>query len=252
MRTESYRSDALLELLRVRKIATLEELKQALGTAVDMTVFRKLKALGYRTSYSHRGMYYALEEVLDFDSRGLWVLGDVRFSKHGTLLETVCAFVGEADAGLFCGELADALGVGVKEALLKLVRQERVSRESLSGGYLYCSAMPSVRRRQLMARRLSASAAAPGFADGESVSDEIKAAIVLFASMLDEKQRRLYAGLESLKLGHGGDRRLAELTGMDVHTVARGRRELLGGDVDPGRVRTAGGGRKRVEKKLRK
>jgi len=37
----------------------------------------------------------------------------------------------------------------------------------------------------------------------------------------------LYAGLESLKAGHGGDRRLAELTGMDVHTVARGRRELL-------------------------
>src|SRR6266481_970445 len=39
--------------------------------------------------------------------------------------------------------------------------------------------------------------------------DELKAAILLFYSLLDEQQRRLYAGLESFKLGHGGDRQLA-------------------------------------------
>jgi len=38
-----------------RKIATLDELKQALGTAVDVTVFRKLKPLDYFTSYSPYG-----------------------------------------------------------------------------------------------------------------------------------------------------------------------------------------------------
>ena len=32
--------------------------------------------------------------------------------------------------------------------------------------------------------------------------EEAKATILLFLSMLNEKQRRLYAGLESLKLGH--------------------------------------------------
>ncbi len=94
--------------------------------------------------------------------------------------------------------------------------------------------------------------AALGFAGGEAVPDELKAAIVLFVSTLDEKQRRLYAGLESLKLGHGGDRTIAELTHMGVHTVARGRRELLGQDLDTERVRKAGGGRKGVEKKRRK
>lgn len=36
-----------VELLQDRKIATLAELKAALGTGVDMTVFRKLKPLGY-------------------------------------------------------------------------------------------------------------------------------------------------------------------------------------------------------------
>jgi hypothetical protein len=81
------------------------------------------------------------------------------------------------------------------------------------------------------------------------VSDELKAAIVLFFSMLDERQRRLYAGLESLKLGYGGDQRMAEFLGMDPHTVAKGRRELLQQDLDRDRIRNAGGGRKPVEKK---
>ena len=82
--------------------------------------------------------------------------------------------------------------------------------------------------------------------------DEVKAAIVLFFSLLDEKQRRLYAGLESLKFGHGGDRRVAELLDLDVGVIARGRRHLLEQDVEVDRVRRVGAGRKRVEKKPRK
>jgi hypothetical protein len=83
----------------------------------------------------------------------------------------------------------------------------------------------------------------------EEVPDEMKAAIVLFFSMLDEKQRRLYAGLESLKLGYGGDQRIAAFLGMDPHTVAKGRRELIEQDFALDRIREAGGGRKPVEKK---
>ena len=247
MRTQSYHAEVLVELFKNRKIAKLPELRRALGTTADMTVFRKLREIGYRTSYSHRGKYYALEEDMDFDAHGLWAFDSVRFSKHGTLLDTACAFVAEADAGFFGGELESVLDVGVKEALLKLFRLERVSREQMFGRYLYCSKDSAVRRRQIMARRMLEGER--GMAGGEAVPDELKVAIVLFVSMLDEKQRRLYAGLESLKLGHGGDRKIAELTAMDVHTVARGRRELLSQDVDAGRVRKAGGGRKSLEKK---
>jgi hypothetical protein len=82
--------------------------------------------------------------------------------------------------------------------------------------------------------------------------DELRAAIVLFFSLLDEKQRRLYAGLEALKTGRGGDARIAELLGLDTGTVSRGRRELLTQDVELDRVRSAGGGRKSMEKKRRK
>ncbi|HEY6372702.1 MAG TPA: hypothetical protein VIX37_19140 [Candidatus Sulfotelmatobacter sp.] len=47
MRPLSFRPDELRLLLLRNKIATLDELKQALGTAVDVTVFRKLKLLDY-------------------------------------------------------------------------------------------------------------------------------------------------------------------------------------------------------------
>jgi hypothetical protein len=59
----------------------------------------------------------------------------------------------------------------------------------------------------------------------------------------------LYAGLESLKFGHGGDQKLAELLHLDPHTVARGRKQLLSQQVAWERVRKPGGGRKPAEKK---
>ena len=79
--------------------------------------------------------------------------------------------------------------------------------------------------------------------------EELKVAILLFYSLLDEQQRRLFAGLESIKLGHGGDTILAEFLGLDAHTVARGRQQLLDQNVTSGRTRRSGGWRKPIEKK---
>ena len=72
MRPTSYQSEDLDRLLRKHKIATLDDLKAVLGTDVDSTVFRKLNELAYRTSYSHRGSYYTLDEIAQFDRKGLW------------------------------------------------------------------------------------------------------------------------------------------------------------------------------------
>ena len=66
-----YPAEDLRSLLRKRKTATLPELKSALGTDVDMTVFRKLAELSYRSSYSHGGRYYTIDEVARFDEQGL-------------------------------------------------------------------------------------------------------------------------------------------------------------------------------------
>jgi hypothetical protein len=42
------------------------------GLSGPLTVFRKLKELGYRTSYSHRGRFYTLDRIARFDRQGLW------------------------------------------------------------------------------------------------------------------------------------------------------------------------------------
>jgi hypothetical protein len=73
----------------------------------------------------------------------------------------------------------------------------------------------------------------------------------LLLSRLDEQQRRWYAALESMKVGHGGDTLLSQITGMNVETIRRGRQELEGDlkERPPDRVRLEGGGRLPVEKK---
>jgi len=247
MRTSSFLSDHLRQFLRLKRIATLPELKQALGTTVDTTVFRKLKELSYRSSYSHRGRYYTLAEIPQFDTEGLWSFQTVWFSRWGNLVTTLEALVNGAPQGYFANDLQQVLHVEVKDALLQLVEQRRVARQQVSGLFLYGSQDAALRRHQLLARQ--ALSEIPGSAFAEVSPEELKTSLVLFASLLDERQRRLYAGLESLKLGRGGDQRLAELLQLDPHTVARGRKQLLAQEVEWDRVRKHGGGRKPVEKK---
>lgn len=253
MRPETFHSDDMAAFLRQHKIATLDELKAVLGTAVDSTVFRKLAQLSSRTSYSHRGRYYTLEEVARFDELGLWSFRSVFFSKHGTLQSTCEILVNESDAGYATDELENVLHVGVKDPLRKLARGERIFREKVAGRFVHFAIDGSVRREQMRARQVwDADPAELSFGAGLRVMpDELKAAIVLFFSLLDERQRRLYAGLESMKLGHGGDRRIADLVGLDPGTVAKGRKQLLSQDVALEGVRREGGGRKPLEKKRR-
>jgi hypothetical protein len=250
MRPLSFHSDELRALLLRNKIATLDELKQSLGSSVDVTVFRKLKPLDYLTSYSHRGRYYTLREIPRFDDHGLWSQAEVWFSRFGTLLATAEAFVNRSPRGYFADELARALHVEVQDALHQLTQQRRVTREIVSGLYLYIAADHAIQRGQLLTRR--AVETVPNLADPSALQiseEELKASILLFYSLLNEQQRRLYAGLESLKRGRGGDRQLADFLDLDPHTVARGRQQLLALDVEVNRARRIGGGRKPVEKK---
>lgn len=242
MRPIRFVPQPLIELFKRLRAVTMPEMKSALGTPVDMTVFRKLASLDYLTSYSHRGSYYTLKSIPRFDDQGIWLARGAWFSRHGTLLNTAEALVKEASAGYRAAELERVLHVPVKDVLRQLTLGGRVHREDFKGLYLYTAKDRTRRQEQLAARQ----------ALGQSVDEEDhqrRAAIVLFYSLLDEQQRRLYAGVESLKQGHGGDRTLSEILGLDEETVARGRRELLEGQVQRDRVRRPGSGRPRAEKK---
>lgn len=250
MRPIAFPAATLEQFLLHHKIAALPDLKRALGTSTELTVFRKLKQLHYLSSYTHRGSFYTLPRIARFDAQGLWSFQNVWFSRHGTLLATAEAFVLQSPRGYFAEELAAALHAEVQDPLRILVQRRLLHRSELGGLYLYTSPDSAIRRQQILAR--SSAELVPGLADPSILQcspEELRAAIVLFYGLLDEQQRRLYAGLESLRLGRRGDSRLADLLGLDVHTVARGRHQLLEQHVLSGRVRRPGAGRKPTEKK---
>src|SRR3989475_7593380 len=68
---------------------------------------------------------------------------------------------------------------------------------------------------------------------------------------LSEKDRRRFAALEAITLGHGGTRYTAQVLGCDPQTIKDGMRELKQLPDDPAgsRVRKPGGGRKKTEVK---
>ena len=83
-------------------------------------------------------------------------------------------------------------------------------------------------------------------------SPEIEQAMKKYYATLSEKDRRRYAAIEALKLGHGGQSYIAELLGCSEKTVSRGLVELEGMPEQPeheAAQRKAGGGRHRYNEK---
>ena len=250
MRPITFDSQLLRQHLLKHKIADLSELKKSLGTSADLTVFRKLKALNSLSSYTHRRRFYTLPEIVRFDDQGLWSHDDVWFSRYGTLVNTLESWIEASPQGWFADELATELHVEVQDTLHDLFVKGRTRRSLVGGRFLYSAADAKLSKDQIRVRTAANTVPlAVNIAAIQIPPDELKTAILLFYSLLDEQQRRLFAGLESLKLGHGGDTLLAEFLNLDAHTVARGRQQLLDHDVASGRTRRQGAGRPAVEKK---
>jgi len=87
----------------------------------------------------------------------------------------------------------------------------------------------------------------------EPYTPEVENLMCCFYNTLNEKERRLYAGVEALKFGHGGRAYIAGVLGCSRNTVSKGACEASGlpnrtvhemiSDGKP-RVRQPGGGRK--------
>jgi hypothetical protein len=89
------------------------------------------------------------------------------------------------------------------------------------------------------------------FSFQKTYSPDIEQLLRQYYQSLSEKDRRRFAALEALKLGHGGIRSIAQVLACDPHTVKDGMRELKQLPDDPvgSRVRKPGGGRKKTEVK---
>lgn len=153
MATREAGDNGLKRLLRRRRVVELGDLRDVLGTVSRMTVFRRLREVGYQTSYTHRGQYYTLADIPDFDEWGLWFHRDVGFSQAGTLKETATVQVEEAPDGRTHAELRHLLRVRVHNTLLGLVREGRVGREPYKGEFLYVSADSARAAAQVLRRQ---------------------------------------------------------------------------------------------------
>lgn len=145
----------IARLLRVRRVADMMMIQAQVGPRSRRSVFRDLKRLGYRTSFTHNGRYYTLEDIPRFDPQGLWFYEDMGFSRSGTLKQTVAELVPQAPEGRTHGELAALLRVRVHNTLLDLVESGALGRRIVEGvgEFVYLSPDPT-RADQQIARRV--------------------------------------------------------------------------------------------------
>jgi hypothetical protein len=252
MTTTKKSNNLLLTYLNHYKIATIQEIKATLNTQSRMTVFRRLNELDYISSCSHRGKYYSLRRIAKYNHSGLWRHKSVLFSEYGTLKNTLQKMIDISENGYTASELSEILKVKVDDVLLELIKKKRIKRKKISGVYVYLTNAPNTAKKQELTRKDSLQYQENLAMRPKVLANELKAALIIFYATLNEKQRRLYAGFESLKVGYGGDKQIAELLNIDQRTVAKGRAELLNGDIDIDIIREAGGGRKQTKKKFQK
>jgi transposase len=82
-----------------------------------------------------------------------------------------------------------------------------------------------------------------GVIDEAAIGERYRA----LAGDLDERRRRLWAAAEARSAGYGGIAAVARASGISENTIRAGLRELERGEtLERGRVRRAGGGRKRL------
>ena len=250
MKKALYSTKNLIQLFHQNKVLTFNDIQTTLGTKIKMTVFRKLKTLSYRTSYSHTGKYYTLDDIAKYNKYGLWSYGQIHFSKYGTLSNTIEALVCASEEGYFANELEQLLQVRVYDPLLKLFTTSRLLRKQIVNEYLYLS--PTTHELQFNNRQVKLEKAIDRPIDPKAetfTTPEVEKVLHYFLLTLNERQRRLYVGFESLKLGYGGDTQMAKITGINIKTIAKGRTELLSQGITPDRIRKVGGGRHPLEKK---
>jgi hypothetical protein len=149
---------ALRRLFRRKTVADLHDLMKTLETSSRMTVFRRLKPLGYQSSFTDAGKYYTLVEIPVFDDFGLWFHREIGFSRAGTLKATIFEIVESSKAGMAPKELLWLLKLkmpnSLHNALRELARSDLLQRQVVDGVHLYTSQHADRAEEQIRMRRL--------------------------------------------------------------------------------------------------
>lgn len=144
--------DNLKNAFLKKSVLEIHDVTNAVNATSRMTAYRYLKKLDYLSSYTHARQFYTLKNIPEFDEDGLWHFGDIGFSKHGTLVETIVHLINHSKNGKTSSDLEKQQRVYVQNALLSLVKSKKISRELQDGVYVYVSADLETGRRQMERR----------------------------------------------------------------------------------------------------
>lgn len=147
MRTHVYHLQDILKAFQRRKVLTKDELLDAVGCST-MTAWRLLRQHGYYTSYNDNARHYTLADIPQFDEHGLWTYQKARFSRWGSLTDTMVGLVGESSAGLTADQLRRLLHLkDVQPLLIRLIQRKLLAREKMEGCFVYFPLQETPRRR---------------------------------------------------------------------------------------------------------
>lgn len=128
--------EGALNFIQTEKIITVVQLSRLLQSSV-ITARRYLKSWRAYTSYNQKGLYHTLPSIPDFDENGLWVYNSVRFSRHGTLRDTIVHLLRHSKAGMSSNEIGKTVELDPSSFMHHFRDIPGVKREKLGGRFIY-------------------------------------------------------------------------------------------------------------------
>jgi hypothetical protein len=128
-----------IERFKRLKVLTLEQLVALLHCSV-ITARRQLKKWRAYTSFNMNARYYTLPGIPRFDQNGIWKYQRILFSKHGNLMQTICALIRRSESGLSAKQIAGVVEVASNSSVFSRLRDVAgVRRQRHHGRFVYFS-----------------------------------------------------------------------------------------------------------------
>lgn len=143
---------AIIDYFKEVKVTKKSCIYQVIDVS-SRTIDRALRKYGYYTSYNYNASQYTLRDIPEFDANGLWNYGDIRFSKHNTLTQTLVSVVTQSESGYTHTELSCLLGVETKILLSRLCNRTQIAMCRIGRHAVYLSPDPAYNQVQQESRK---------------------------------------------------------------------------------------------------
>lgn len=141
----------LKELFKKNIVLDMDDLLRKTGSS-RTTILRRLKDIGYLTSYDHNGKYFALPEYLKFDESGLFEYKGIHFFKNGGLQELIINQINLSEKGYNAEELSSKIKTRAGNQLRLFTRKGIIIRKKYSDAYIYFSVDETYQQKQISNR----------------------------------------------------------------------------------------------------